>query len=81
MVLEENAENPLDSKIKQLILKEIIPDYGSTAAEAEASILQQPDVKSQLIEKDSDAGKERKQSVKGDPEDEMVRYHYLTQRT
>ena len=29
--------------------------------------------KSRLIEKDPDAGKDRRQKVKGEPEDEMVR--------
>ena len=42
-------------------------------AEAEAPILRPPDVKSRLIGKDSDAGKDWKQKEKGVAEDEMVR--------
>ena len=38
---------------------------GSSAAEAEASIFWPPDVKSQLIGKDSDAGKDWRQKEKG----------------
>ena len=41
----------------QSILKEINPEY-SLDAEAEAPILWPPDVKSQLIGKDPDAGKD-----------------------
>ena len=45
----------------QSILKEINPEYsfiGRTDAEAEAPKLWPPDVKSQLIGKDPDAGKD-----------------------
>ena len=38
---------------------------GRTDAEAETSILWPPDAKSQLIRKDPDAGKDRKQDEKG----------------
>ena len=44
--------------------------------DAEASILWPPDVKSQLIGKDADAGKDRKQEEKRATEDEMVRWHH-----
>ena len=44
-----------------------------TDAEAEAPILWPPDVKSQLIGKDPDAGKGWRQKEKGVAEDEMVR--------
>ena len=74
VVLEKTAENPLDSKeIKQSILKEINPDCGSTAAEAEAAMLQPPGANSWLIEKEPDAGKDWRQKMKGATEDEMVR--------
>ena len=58
MVLEKILESPLDSKE----IKKIHPEgnqifIGRTAAEA--SILWPPDVKSQLIGKDPDAGKNR----------------------
>ena len=45
---------------------------GKTDAEAEAPILCPPDVKSWLIGKDADAGKDRGQEEKGSTEDEMV---------
>ena len=47
----------------QSILKEISPEYslGKTDAEAEAPMLWPPDTKSQLFEKDCDAGKDWRQ--------------------
>ena len=60
MVLEKTLESPLDSK-------EIQPAHpkdeswvfiGRTDVEAETPILWPPDVKSQLIGKDPDAGKD-----------------------
>ena len=60
-MLEKTLKSPLD-------FKDIQPGHpkgnkswifiGSTNAEAEASILWLPDVKSQLIKKDPDAGKD-----------------------
>ena len=47
-----------------------------TDAEAEASILWPPDVKSQLTGKDPDAGKDWGQEEKGMTEDEMVGWHH-----
>ena len=44
--------------------------------DAEAPIFWLPDVKSQLIRKDPDAGKARGQEEKGLVEDEIVRKHY-----
>ena len=49
---------------------------GRTDAEAEAQILWPPDVKSWLIRKDPDAGKDWSQEQKGMTEDEMVRWHH-----
>ena len=49
---------------------------GRTDAEAEAPILWPPDVKSQLIGKDSDAGKNWRQEEKGMTEDEMFWWHH-----
>ena len=76
VVLEKTHENPLDCK-------EITPVnpkgnqpwifIGRTNAEAEAQILWPPDVKSWLIGKDPDAGKDSRQEEKGVVEDEMVR--------
>ena len=45
-------------------------------AEAEASILWPPDVKSQLIGKDPDAGKDWRQEEKGTTRDEVVGWHH-----
>ena len=46
---------------------------GRTDAEAEALVLWPPDVKSWLIGKDPDVGKEWRQQDKGAAEDEMAR--------
>ena len=49
---------------------------GRTDVEAEALILWPPDVKSWLIGKDPDAGKDWRQKEKGMTEDEMVGWHH-----
>ena len=49
---------------------------GRTDAEAEAPVLWPPDVKSWLIGKDPDAGKDWRQQEKGMTEDEMVAWHH-----
>ena len=72
MVLKTTLESPLDNKeIKPVNLKENQSwiFIGKTDAEAEAW---PPDVKSQLIGKDPDAGKGWRQEEKGVAEDEMV---------
>ena len=76
MVLEKTLESPLDFKE----IKPVSPKgnqsgifIGRTDAEAEAPILWPPDVKSRLIGKDPDAGKDWRQKEKGAAEDEMVR--------
>ena len=56
----------------QPILKEVNP--GRTAAEA--PILWTPDVKSRLIGKEPDAGKDRGQEEKGTTEDETDGWHH-----
>ena len=43
-----------------------------TDTEAEAPLLWPPDVKSRLIRKDPDAGRDRRQEEKGATDDEMV---------
>ena len=60
MVLEKTLESPLDCKIKPVLPKgnQSCICIGRTNAEAETPILWPPDVKSQLIEKDPDAGKD-----------------------
>ena len=62
-------------KSNQSILKEINPEYSMEGLNlgAEAPVLWPPDVKSQLIRKDPDAGKDQRQQEMGMTEDEMVR--------
>ena len=57
--------------MKGLMLK-LKLKYLATYAEVEAPILWSPDLKSQLIGKDSDAGKDWGQKEKWVTEDEMV---------
>ena len=69
MVFEKTLESLLDCKeVKPVDPKENQPQIfiGRTDAEAEASILWPLDVKSQLIGKDPDAGKDRRQGEKGE---------------
>ena len=64
-------------KMNRSILKEINPEYSLEGrTDAEALILWPPDSKSWLIEKDPDAGENRRQKKKRVAEDEMVRYHH-----
>ena len=49
---------------------------GRSVVEAEALIFWPPDVKSQVIRKDPNAGKDWRQQEKGAAEDEMVREHH-----
>ena len=49
---------------------------GRTDTEAEHPILWPPDVKSHLIRKDTDAGKDWRQEEKGPTEDETIREHH-----
>ena len=78
MVLEKTLESPLDCKeIKQVHPKGNQPwiFIGKTDAEAETPILWPPDVKSWLIWKDPDAGKDWRQE-KGTSEDETAGWHH-----
>ena len=75
VVLEKTLESPLDSKkIKPINPKGNQPwiFIGRTDVETEAPILWPPDVKSLLIRKDPDAGKDWRQEEKRVTEDEMV---------
>ena len=74
MVLEKTLESPLDCKIKPVNPKgnQSWIFIGKTDAEAEAAVLWPPDVKSQLIGKDTDPGKDWRQK-EGAAEDKMVR--------
>ena len=76
MVLEKTLESPLDStEIKPVPPKGDRPwiFIGRTDAEAEAPIFRPPDVKSRLIGKDPDAGRDWRQKEKKVAEEEMVR--------
>ena len=59
----------------QSTLKEINPEH-SLDTEAEAPIVWPTDVKSRLIGKDPDAGRDWGQEEKGVTEDEMVGWHH-----
>ena len=79
LVLEKILESPLDSKeIKPVNPKGNQPwiFVGRTDGEAEAPILWPPDVKSWLIGKDSDAGRDWGQEEKVATKDEMVGWHH-----
>ena len=79
VVLEKTLESLLDSKeIKSVNPKGNQPwiFFGRTDAEVEAPILWPPDVKSQLIGKDPDVGKDWGYEEKGATEDEMVWLHH-----
>ena len=78
VVLEKTLESPLDCK-------EIQPVHpkdqswlfiGRTVVDAETPILWPPDVKSWLIWKDPDAGKDWRQEEQGTTEDETVGWHH-----
>ena len=69
MVLEKTLENPLDSKeIKPVNPKGNQPGIFIGRIDSEAPILWPPDAKSQLVGKDPDAGKNRRQEEKGTTE-------------
>ena len=75
----QDSWEPLDRKeIKPVNPKGNQPweFIGKTDAEVEVPILGSPDAKSQLIGKDSDAGKDWGQEEKGVTEDEMVGWHH-----
>ena len=77
--LEKTLKSPLDSKeIKPINSKGnkswIVIER--TDAEAEAPILWPPDVNSQFIGKDFDAGKDWRQEEKGVTEDETLEGHH-----
>ena len=74
MVLEKTLKSPLDCK-------EIQPDQswaftGRTDAKAETPVHWPPHVKSWLIGKEPDAGKDWRQEEKGTTEDEMAGWHH-----
>ena len=79
VVLEKTLESPLDCKEMQPVHSkgdQSLVFIRGTDAEAKTAILQPPDVKSWLIWKDSDGGKDWKQEGKGMTEDELPGCHY-----
>ena len=79
MVSEKTLESPLDCKEIQSVHSKGDQSwmfFGRTDAKAETLILWPPHVKSQLIGKDSDAGRDWGQEEKGMTEDEMAGWHY-----
>ena len=79
VVLEKALESPLDCKEIQPVHPKGDESWvfiGRTDVEAETPILWPPDVKSWLIGKDPDAGKDWGQEEKATTEDEMVGWHH-----
>ena len=79
VVLEKTLESPLDCKEIQPVHPKGDQSWifiGRTDVEAETAILWPPDVKSWLIWKDPDAGKDWRWEEKGTTEDEMVGWHH-----
>ena len=66
VVLEKTLESPLDCK----------DFFGRNDAKTETPVLWPPHVKSWLIGKDSDAGRDWGQEEKGTTEDEMAGWHH-----
>ena len=79
MVLEKTLESPVDCKEIQPVHPKGDQSWvfiGRTGAEAETPITWPPYVKSWLIGKDSDAGRDWGQEEKGTMEDEMAGWHH-----
>ena len=79
LVLEKTLESPLDCKEIQSVHPKGDQSWvltGRTDAEAETPILWPPHVKSWLIGKDSDVGRDWGQEEKGMTEDEMAGWDY-----
>ena len=79
VVLDKTLESPLDCKEIQPVHPKGDQSWvfiGRTDVEAETLILWPSDVKSWLIWKDPDAGKDWGQEEKGMTEHEMVRWHH-----
>ena len=78
MVLEKTLESPLDCKEIQPVhpTDQSSVFIGRTDAEAETPVLWSPHVKSWLIGKDPDTGRDWGQEEKGATEDEMAGWHH-----
>ena len=79
VVLERTLESPLDCKeIQPVHSKGVWPwvFFGRNYAKAQTPIFWPPNVKSWLIWKDPDVGKNWRQEEKGTTEDEMAGWHH-----
>ena len=79
MVLEKTLESPLDYKEIQPVHSKGDQSWvfiGRTDAKADTPVLWPPHVKSLLIGKDSDAGRDWGQEEKGMTEYEMAGWHH-----
>ncbi len=79
VVLEKTLESPLDCKEIQPVHSEGDQPwdfFGRNDAKAETPVLWPPHVKSWLIGKDPDAGRDWGQEEKGTTEDEMAGWHH-----
>ena len=79
MVLEKTLDSPLDGKELKLVNPKGNQPWmciGKTDAEIEAPILWPLDVKSLLIGKDPNAGKDWREEEKGTTEGRMARWHH-----
>ena len=79
VVLEKTLESPLDCKEIKLVNPKGNQSWifiGRTDVEAETPVFWPPYVKSWLIGKDPDAGKDWRQEEKGMTEDKMVGWHH-----
>ena len=79
VVLEKTLESPLDCKEIQPVNPkgdQSLVFIGRTDVEAETPLLWPPDMKSWLVGKDPDTGKDWGQGEKGTTEDEMVGWHH-----
>ena len=80
VVLERTLESPLDCKEIQPVHSEGDQPwdfFGRTDAKAETPVLWTPHVKSWLIGRDCDAGRDWGQEEKGMTEDKMAGWHHL----
>ena len=79
MVLEKTLESPLDCKEIQPVHPKGDQSWvfiGRIDAEAETPVLRPPHVKSWLIGKDFDAGRDGGQEEKGTTKDKMAGWHH-----
>ena len=79
MLLEKTLESPLDCKETQPVHSEGDQPwdfFGRNDAKAETLVLWPPHVKSGLIGKDSDDGRDWGQEEKGTTKDDMAGWHH-----